>query len=88
MRVLLVSGGGGGAIFLIIFLIIMPKSSSGVNEVELSVVQITLQDIINSKRALQKSCCLLCVIILSPQRVRPQLTPEENFGIIIKNIGC
>ncbi len=27
----------------------------------------------------QKSCCLLCIII-SPRRVRPQLTPEEDFG--------
>ncbi len=35
--------------------------------------------IINSKRALQKSCCLLCVII-SPWRVRSQFTPEEHFG--------
>ncbi len=38
-------------------------------------VQITLQDIINRKHTLQKSCCFHCVIV-SPQRVRPQLTPE------------
>ncbi len=38
-----------------------------------------LHIIINSKRALQKSCCLLCIII-SPWRVRSQLTPEEHFG--------
>ncbi len=30
-------------------------------------------------QVLQKSCCLLCVII-SPWRVRSQLTPEEHFG--------
>ncbi len=33
----------------------------------------------SSKRALQKSCCLLCVII-PPWRVRPQLTSEEDFS--------
>ncbi len=34
----------------------------------------------SSKRALQKFWCLLCVIIIPPWRVRPQLTPEEDFG--------
>ncbi len=33
----------------------------------------------NKQYTLQKSCCLHCVII-SPRRVRPQLTPEEDFG--------
>ncbi len=32
---------------------------------------------------LQKSCCLHCVII-SPRRVQPQLTPEEDFGKKLK----
>ncbi len=51
-------------------------------------VHITLQDIINSKHTLQKSCCLHCVIT-SPWRVRPRLTPEEDFGKKSKHrIGC
>ncbi len=33
---------------------------------------------IDSKHTLQKSCCLHCVVL--PWRVRPQLTPEEDFG--------
>ncbi len=40
-----------------------------------------LHDTINSKRTLQKSCCLHCVII-SPRRVRPQLTPLDDYAKI------
>ncbi len=39
-----------------------------------------LRYIINGKHTLKKSCCLHCFIV-SPQRVRPQLTPEEDFGM-------
>ncbi len=49
-------------------------------------MQITLQDIINSKRALQKSCCLLCVII-SPGIFLEKLLRGGKIEIFVSKGG-